>query len=78
MKNDWLSSISSSQIDDILESQFLTNQETNVKIKETLWKGARRFEEKFTRILRKNKKESEGYKRTQPTISHILKHQTEI
>ena len=78
MKNDWLSSRSSSQIDDIFEYQFLTNQETNVRIKETLWKGARRFEEKFTRILRKNKKKSEGNKRTQQTKSHSLKHQTEI
>ena len=78
MKNDWLSSRSSSQIDDIFEYQFLTNQETNVRIKETFWKGDRIFKERYTRILRKNKKESEGNKRTQQTKSHSLKHQTEI
>ena len=78
MKNDWLSSTSSIQIGDIFEYQFLKNQETNVSIKEPFRKGDRKFKERYTRILRKNKKESEGYKKTQPTISHILKHQTEI
>ena len=78
MKNDWLSSTSSIQVGDIFEYQFLTNQETNVSIKEPFWKGDRIFKERFTRILRKNKKESEGNKRTQQTKSHSLKHQTEI
>ena len=78
MKNDWLSSTSSIQIGDIFEYQFLTNQETNVRIKETFWKGDRIFKERFTRILRKNKKKSEGNMRTQPTKPHFLKHQTEI
>ena len=78
MKNDWLSSTSSIQIGDIVEYQFLTNQETNVSIKETFWKGDRIFKEKYTRILRKNKEKSEGNKRTQQTKSHSLKHQTEI
>ena len=78
MQNDWLSSQSSIQIDDIVEYQFLTNQETNVRIKETLWKGARRFEEKFTRILRKNKRKVKEKQESQPTKSHKLKHQTEI
>ena len=78
MKNDWLSSTSSIQIGDIFEYQFLTNQETNVSIKETFWKGDRIFKEKYTRILRKNKEKSEGNKRTQQTKSHSLKHQTEI
>ena len=78
MKNDWLSSTSSIQVGDIFEYQFLTNQETNVSIKETFWKGDRIFKEKYTRILRKNKEKSEGNKRTQQTKSHSLKHQTEI
>ena len=70
MKNDWLSSRSSSQIDDIFEYQFLTNQETNVRIKETLWKGARRFEEKFPWILRKNKKETQESQQQNHTFSN--------
>ena len=74
MQNDWLSSQSSIQIDDIVEYQFLTNQETNVRIKETLWKGARRFEEKFTWILRKNKRKVKEKQESQPTKSHKLKH----
>ena len=71
MKNDWLSSTSSIQIGDIFEYQFLTDQETNVSIKETFWKGDRIFKERFTRILRKNKKESEGNKKnTTNKITH--------
>ena len=70
MKNDWMSSRTPNQIDEIFEYQFLTIQDTNVRIKETLQKGAGRFEEKVSWILEEQKGKEEKSQQQNHTFSN--------